>query len=329
MSDAKTDYKAIIETLGFGQKVTVEQRVSIANVFPKSKKRHGIYLLVFADGLFYIGKTADFVRRFAQHQKNHSNISEFYYQICRVKDLERVEEDLIHQAQSLGLPLTNIVHVANVLGETDLDLLFSVEEQAQWLDVGQVAASENAKVNDAVQRLRYRHKYEKFETHPEFATVTELLSMYVKACIPVPRRTEFTFWSVSCLPSTNASISPRFSCISINEMETFVVGHQKGNPHRLWMFMIVSESIFRRDYVGSRRFIREYPSARISPSNYRAAGPDQLQIDFGNPEEMLRALTCPVVKLAAKELNLRLMRKGATMQHRYHCFDLADRLLAQ
>ena len=321
-------YSAIIKVLGFERTVDVQQRISIADVFPKSRNRHGIYLLVFSDGLFYIGKTNNFVKRFTQHKKNHPDIIEFYYQLCRRKDLDSKEQELIHQAQSLGLPLTNIVHVSSVLGETDLDLIFSEKEQTLWLDNNLVDMNKNLRVNNGEQRLRYRHKYEKFRAYPEFEAVTELLHLYVQTCIPVPHRTELTFWSASCLPSTNANTYPRFSCISINTMETFVVGYVKSARSELWMFMIVSEQAFRKGYPRDKKFTRLYPSAYISKSNYQAAGPDQLSIEFDKLEEMIKALRQKPVQYAAKVINLRLMRKGATIQHRYHCFDLADRLLA-
>ena len=315
-----------IKTLGFKNKISVERRTTIADIFPKSKRRHGIYLLVFSDGLFYIGRTVNFVQRFAQHKKNHHNIIAFYYRVCPIKKLPDIEEALIHHAQNLGLPLTNVVHVSNILGETDFDLLLPVEEQVQWLKTNQLAKPEYTTVGDADQRQKYKHKYEKFRTYAEFSTVSQLLSSYVKACIPAPQQSQGTFWSLSCLPGTNRNTAPRFACISINSMETFVIGHAKGDTQQLWMFIVISEKVLSENY-DDYQFGIHFPTAQIYQSEYKTAGPDQLLIYFDDSQEMGRALTNPLIQPAAKELNLRLMRKGATIQHRFHCLDLADELL--
>jgi hypothetical protein len=67
----------------------------------------------------------------------------------------------------------------------------------------------------------------------------------------------------------------------------------------------------------------------LEDRDYEAAGGDVVGLHFAHPRAMLDAFTVaksPFVP-ASRALNLRLMRKGPTVQWRGHCFDLADRVV--
>jgi hypothetical protein len=72
-----------------------------------------------------------------------------------------------------------------------------------------------------------------------------------------------------------------------------------------------------------------HPTSRLEPVDYEAAGPDVAAICFNEPTELIRLLEDrhSPVRAAARELNLRLMRKGPTMQWRWHCPAFADHLV--
>lgn len=101
----------MVTELGFPALVDVRGRRSIADLLPKSRNRCGIYLLEFSEGLFYIGQALDVVRRFSQHRKQHDNIVRWSFRPVNRRNLDAVERELIHCAPSLGLALTNKVHV--------------------------------------------------------------------------------------------------------------------------------------------------------------------------------------------------------------------------
>ena len=52
-------------------------------------------------------------------------------------------------------------------------------------------------------RFKYAGRLEKLLRRPQAQDVLEILRTYCENCIPIPRRTERFYWSVSCLPSTN------------------------------------------------------------------------------------------------------------------------------
>lgn len=53
------------------------------------------------------------------------------------------------------------------------------------------------------QRFKYVARFEKLLRRPQAQDVLEILSVYGQSCIPIPRKTERHYWSVSCLPSTS------------------------------------------------------------------------------------------------------------------------------
>ena len=53
------------------------------------------------------------------------------------------------------------------------------------------------------QRFKYVARFQKLLRRPQAQDVLEILRLYGQNCIPIPRKTERHYWSVSCLPSTS------------------------------------------------------------------------------------------------------------------------------
>jgi len=85
------------------------------------------------------------------------------------------------------------------------------EQQQAWLDGPSTSlGTSETLLEDAAERtehLEHRFKYaarfEKLLKRPHADDVLDILRLYGATCIPIPRRTERYYWSVSCLPSTN------------------------------------------------------------------------------------------------------------------------------
>lgn len=295
-----------IEEYGFTEAHSVVGRTTIADLIPPSKKRCGIYLLTFSDGLFYIGQAVNVVRRFSQHRKRHDNISTVAFQAVPEEALDAVEKSLIQRAEREGRPITNRVYVSTIIGETDLDELISPEEQQQWLNTPSLFHHEPRQVNVTSQRLA------------------------LQQTVPVPQRTEMSFWSLSCLPSTNRTTYPRYVAISINGMETFVIGHEVGRPDDYWALLNVAKSVLLSGSRMRKAALKiRYPWVSLNEKRkYKAGGPDQIYLSVTTDTAATRLLRDENVLAAARRLNLNLMRKGPTPLYAgNHCFDLADVIL--
>src|SRR5215208_2714028 len=152
----------MVTELGLTVSVDVRGRRSIADLLPKSRNRCGVYLLEFADGLFYIGQALDVVRRFSQHRKLHDDIVRWSFRPVKRRNLDSVELELIHRAPSLGLKLTNKVGPSDIVGETDLDELLAPDEQELWRANPAKTSAQDVRLNldaDGSHRTRYKHEW--------------------------------------------------------------------------------------------------------------------------------------------------------------------------
>ena len=95
------------------------------------------------------------MRRFSRHRKQH-NIVRWSFQPIKRRNLDAVERELIHRAPTLGLTLTNKVHVSQVVGETDLDGLLAPDEQQAWLAKPAVRVLADPAVQSAAGLLNLR-----------------------------------------------------------------------------------------------------------------------------------------------------------------------------
>lgn len=313
--------------LGFPALERVSSLPSIAHLFGSTKKRCGIYLLAFQSGHFYVGQAVEVVRRFSQHRRNHSDIEGFSFVPVRMTDLDDRERAFIYRAETLGLKITNAVHVTSVVGDADLDLVVPVCEQDAWLRDPSHFAKASTDVTKIVlpeiQQGRFSKHFAKFEAHPLAATVLPLVQRYVDRCLPAPRRTEYSFWSVSCMPSTNQGSWPRLLSVNAGVMELFVAGWVKQRPADMWSFITVAEDVLLEAWPTVDALVDMYPFVEAERIGYRDAGQHQVTFHVRGSDETAKLLSDSSVVRAAAMLALRVMRKRATIYGKFHCPQLA------
>ena len=318
--------------MGFPDMDLVSSLPSIAHLFGTTKKRCGIYVLAFKSGLFYVGQAVDVVRRFSQHRRVHDDIVGFSFLPVTKTHLDSAEKAMIYRAESLGIKITNAVHVTNVVGDSDFDLVVTSSEQDVWL-----SDASRPLINEALhpkivlpesQQVRFLKHYLRFEKHPLFQRALNLIRRYLSTCVLAPRRTEYSFWSVSCMPSTNKSTWPRMFCINAGVMELFVVGWEKQSIDSMWSFVTVAEDVLLEHWGSLKRFSKAFPFAQISYIGYRDAGQHQVTFQTNGGAPMEQLLADPGVTKAAAALTLRVMRKRATIYGKFHCTQLADSALS-
>jgi len=314
--------------LGFPAVSIVESLYSIAHLFGATKPRCGIYCLVFSPGHFYIGQAIEVVRRFSQHRKNYDDIVGFTFLPVLKSELNDVEKKLIYEAENIGLTMRNVVHVTNVAGDTDLDLLLPLSEQESWLS--SEYQDSKGMVNDAPRislpeshLVRFATKFDQYNKHPLHQKTTAILGSYLSRCIPSPRLTEYSFWSVSCMPSTNKNTWPRLYCVNAASMELFVVGWDK-HDNSLWAFLTVDEDVLIEHWPDPEKFTEQFRFVEYFGADYRDAGQNQITLRCTGAENLSLLLQDVGVCKAAASLNLRVMRKRSNFYMQYHCPQLSN-----
>lgn len=324
--------KELCFKLGFPPLTDVATFKSIAHLFTSSRKgsRCGLYLLELADGCYYVGQSVEVVRRFAQHCKNHEIVA---FAFIRVKsaDLNEVEFNKIRLAEELGLRLRNVIHTTFVDGEADLDLIIPEDQQHKWVTNAKRYFKKDisARIQFPQSHLdRYAERFRRFEGHPQAEVALKLLRTYLINSIVAPVRTEYSFWNVSCMPSSGGTKFPRLFCVSAASMELFVVMADGANPAFIHGFINVSVDALSY-FLTLEEFSELHPDVELSIRDYRDAGDDQITLHAWGADNLERLLSDEFVQIAACVLSQRVMRKRPTFYAQYHCAQLAEKALVR
>ncbi|MBP1466261.1 hypothetical protein EYB53_011145 [Candidatus Chloroploca sp. M-50] len=310
----------ILAALGFHPPMTA--------VVPAWKS--GIYVLHLADDRYYVGQSVNLPARLAAHRRIYPDLHAVSLLKLRANqaELDLREQETIQILELQGFPLLNIVHASITHQSSPFDDLITPDAQQRWLASPLDLDHGVRPPVSPEQRMKQASKLKRLQQRPDADRLIACWRTYLTHCIPRPAATEPAYWSISCLPSTNISTSPRLACFNINVMEMFVVGYFKEDPRLLWAFLNVSMEGFAEMYAQPEQFEAAHPEASFEPSNYEAAGHDQLRLRVDGLDQLERLIADPGVQYAARLLNLHLMRKRTNLYARYHCYDLADLLLA-
>lgn len=233
----------------------------------------------------------------------------------------------------MNLTILNTVHATNVIGDTDLDLVLPREQQDSWLSSPE-SFSKNETIVSAIslpnaQLARTFGKFRKLKEHQLFSVSSQLLSLYLGNCIPAPKLTEYSFWALSCMPSTNSATWPRLACVNVGVMEIFVFGYVKNAPTEMWGFVNVASDVLYDGYKNDGSFLAAHPSIDLVQTEYRDAGQHQIGLHAYDEHSLRTLLEDKVVQKSAAALALRVMRKRATIYGKHHCKQLADLVMTK
>jgi hypothetical protein len=180
-------YRKRLTALGFAPPVDVSRMYGIGALMPVKRRRSGIYLLVLGDGLFYIGRAKDVVRRFAAHRQTFGErLIGFSYQEVAESNQPEVERVLIQRGERSGLPLRQTEWTSQRHDEADLDALFTAQELEAWAEdpVGHLVEDDwPLMVGTVGQQALDHEKFERLLAYPVSADVLRLLARYVQCCV--------------------------------------------------------------------------------------------------------------------------------------------------
>lgn len=313
----------MLERLGFAPAFLVRGCASIADRVPPQKRR-GIYVLHLANGDLYVGQAMNVVRRYAQHRVRFTDIEEVSFKPIPRGNLGDEERYVIGVLESEGDPLRNVTFASMPKGDSDFDLIMPLEDQERWLHDLQWVDLAGSRLADPDLRRRYHGKFDHFTGMQHATQAIDVLREYTRLSIPAIRRGEVSFWACSCLPAFASSSVEMYSRININWQEVLTA---YGFKNELWFSMHLAHSPLDRAFGASLgRLQRCYPNVEYINHHYAPGGSDQTSFDI--PAKTIRRfITDPQILPAIRLFNLRLMKKGPCTSGRYHCLDLADRLI--
>ena len=175
-------------------------------------------------------------------------------------------------------------------------------------------------------RLKYIARFEKLLRRPQAQEVLEILRRYGRNCIPIPRKTERHYWSVSCLPSTPGKALVR---VNASWMEFFAL-YADGEGIRANFLVHLSD--FTTDHSLDQGQVDESLLERCvtTPEDvgcFFPRGKDIFGIKVRGFRSIGKFLATRRALRAIRAFNLTHMNRGRNAYQASHCYSLADHML--
>jgi len=203
-----------------------------------------------------------------------------------------------------------------------------LEQQRDWVEGKAILPDADERSESLEQRFKYVARFEKLLRRPQAQEVLEILRLYGENCIPIPRKTERYYWSVSCLPSTSDKPLVR---VNASWMELFTLLPDGGD---LRARFILHLSDFTTD--GSPEpdrldedFLEQCVAKPEDVSHSFWNAKDILIIKVRGSASIRKFLTTPRALRAIRTFNLTHMNRGRNAYLASHSFSVADYLLGE
>jgi len=201
------------------------------------------------------------------------------------------------------------------------------EQQRDWIEGKADLPDADERSESLEQRFRYVARFEKLLRRPQAREVLEFLGRYGQDCIPIPRRTERYYWSVSCLPSTSDKPLVR---VNASWMELFTI-YADGEGIRARFLVHLSDFTTDRSLVQGHvdePFLERCVTTPEDVGCFFPPGADIFGINVRGSASIRKFLATRRALSAIRTFNLTHMNRGRNAYQASHCYSLADSMLA-
>jgi hypothetical protein len=210
---------------------------------------------------------------------------------------------------------------------TGLRRFLALEQQRAWMQGKATLRDTGERAESPELRLKYVPRFEKLLRRPQARAVLEILGRYGRDCLPIPRRTERHYWSVSCLPSTPGKALVR---VNASWMELFAL-NADGEDIRARFLVHLSD--FTKDHSLDQGQVDESRLERCvaTPEDvgwFFPRGDDIFGVKVRGIRSIRKFIATPRALRAIRAFNLTHMNRGRNAYQASHCYSLADYMLA-
>jgi hypothetical protein len=203
--------------------------------------------------------------------------------------------------------------------------LLDPDQQRSWLDgEATLPDGERPESGDFEQRFTYVARFEKLLQRPQSADVLDILRRYGETCIPIPRRTERYYWSVSCLPSSDKALAR----VNASWMELFAL-LPEGEDLRARFILHLSD--FTNDGSPDPEHLEvaliESCVERPEDVSHFLWKADTFGVKVRGTASIRKFMADPRALRAIRRFNLTHMNRGRNAYQASHCYSLADVML--
>jgi len=212
-------------------------------------------------------------------------------------------------------------------GTTGLRQFLDLEQQREWID-GKTDLRDSEERSESLElRFKYVARFERLLRRPQAQQVLEILRLYGQDCIPLPRKTERLYWSVSCLPSTSDKPLVR---VNASWMELFTL-YADGEDIRARFIVHLSDfTTDRSPEQGNldEPFLEQCVTTPEDIGYFFPRGADIFGINVRGSASIRKFLATRHVVTAIRTFNLTHLNRGRNAYQTSHCYSLADHMLA-
>lgn len=201
---------------------------------------------------------------------------------------------------------------------SDFDLIMSAEDQARWLSDPNFVDAQGVRISNPDLREKYSAKYRRLRSHDGTDKIIDKLRCYIRLGIPAIRRGEVSFWAISCLPSYGDTDITLFLRVNVFWQEVLTIYREQQSG-----LDFASLHVARGPIERDSRLREAFPNLEISEHCYLPGGHDQVNL-VARCEELDALMDRDSVRVAVRNFNYRLMKKGPCNFARNHCLHLAD-----
>jgi hypothetical protein len=211
-------------------------------------------------------------------------------------------------------------------GTTGLRQFLNVEQQRNWIEGKTNLPDADERSESTELRFKYLARYQKLLARPQAQEVLKILRLYGQDCIPMPRKTERQYWSVSCLPSTS---DKPFVRVNASWMELFTI-YADGEGIRARFIVHLSD--FTAEHSPAQSQVDEIllehcVTTPEDVSYFFPRGEDIFGINVRGAASIRKFLAAPHVLRAIRRFNLTHMNRGRNAYQASHSYSVADHIL--
>ena len=203
-----------------------------------------------------------------------------------------------------------------------------LEQQRDWIE-GKADLPDAGERSESLEhRFKYAARFEKLLGRPQAKEVLEILGIYGPNCIPIPRKTERTYWSVSCLPSTSDKPLVR---VNASWMELFTLYARDEDVHARFIVHLSDFTTDRSATPGrvDEPFLEQSVATPEDVGHFFPRGADMFGINVRGAVSIRQFLANPRVLRAIRTFNLTHMNRGRNAYQASHCYGVADYMLGE
>ena len=206
---------------------------------------------------------------------------------------------------------------------TGLRQFLNPEQQRSWIEGKTNVRDADERSESMELRFKYVARFQKLLRRPQAQEVLKILRFYGQNCIPIPRKSERHYWSVSCLPSTSDKPLVR---VNASWMELFTL-YADGEGIRARFLVHLSD--FTTDHSPAQGHLDEPFLERCvtTPEDvgyFFPRGEDIVGINVWGSASIHKFLAARPVLRAIRRFNLTHMNRGRNAYQASHCYGVAD-----